>query len=1179
MHNRSDNCWFSAGSLVCLWLAAITVLLTLFSVDAYAQAIYGSLNGTVTDSGGAAVVNATVTVTNVGKGTKDVTQTNADGNYLVQHLIPDAYKIRVEATGFSTAESNEIQVAADTSPRVDVRLKVGSVQETVVVTDETPQLTTDRAEVATVLNTRSIQDLPNLGRNATNFVLLAPGTIASTFQNSIGENPQQSTAVSANGQSPFSAGSILDGADNKDSFIGEVIVNPPLDSIAELKFINQNYDAEFGAAVAGILVAQTKSGSNSFHGSAFDYRRSDATQARNPFTQFPGNNPVGPDVPPSVYNLFGGSFGGPIKKNKIFFFGDYQSQRSKTGNSFFQTVPTALARQTCIGGSTGNCDLSQYLQGNGTGQVYDPGTDAGTLTNPTGHGRAPFVGNLIPNSRLSPQGVALLQLLPAPNAGDANTITNNFIASGFGLFNTNQFDVRIDDQLSSTLHLFGRYGYLGASVSSPGGFGKAGGAGFGGGSIFAGSSSGRNQSLAVGADKTISPTLLTDFRFGFFRYRILQLKYDGEENLEDSLGIPGLNTGAFGTGGASAFYPDDISAFGAGNVAPNHCNCPLNMQEQEFDFVNNWTKIVSNHSVKVGADFRYIMQLRVPSDQNRAGMLTFVRGRTASADAVGSAGGLGVATMLLGDVTNFTRFVSSTADAAERQKRMFFYVQDSWRVTPKLTLNFGVRWEDYFPETVNGKGKGGFYDIETNTIRVAGYGKIGSNFNVKNTWSNFAPRLAIAYQLKPTTVVRAGYGRSYDPGFFGDIFSAAVTQAPPVLTPQSLSSTSSYGAAVNQDGTSIVTLATGPQAPPVFPIPSEGLITNPLGQLAPETRPLQMRVPYVDGWNATVQHQFSRNTSLQVGYVGNKGTHEIPGGTWGGVNLNQATLVGFPTVPYSQRTYYFRHFGIPGGPGYQAYFANIGNTHYNALQIILDKRYSRGLQFQASYNLSKGMANGNFGDYLLVDPSVNYGRYDFNRTHSFILYGNYDLPFGRSGSLRDSVPSFVNMILGGIAINGTLNWSSGLPYSPYYAECYGPDIDTGPCRPDKVGSFHASASGLDKTSHFVTYFTPGPALATNGATEGAWRRPDVAHFGNTPYNALNGPGFFNSDMSISKSFLLRENLKLQLQAQAQNVFNHVNLSNPNGCIDCSVSSGAGRIFDILAGSTMRQLEFSARVTF
>jgi hypothetical protein len=568
MQNNSGNCWSRLISQVCLGLAAVAVSLMSVSLNAHGQAIYGSINGNVVDAAGAAVANATVTVTNVSKGTKDVTQTNADGNYLVQHLIPDAYKIRVEANGFSIAESNEIQVAADTSPRVDVRLKVGSVQETVVVTDEAPQLVADRAEVATVLNTRSVQDLPNLGRNATNFVLLAPGTIASTFQNSIGENPQQSTAVSANGQSPFSAGSILDGADNKDSFIGEVIVNPPLDSIAELKFINQNYDAEFGAAVAGILVAQTKSGSNSFHGSAFDYRRSDATQARDPFTQFPSNNPTGPDIPPSVYNLFGGSFGGPIKKNKIFFFGDYQSQRSKTGNSFFQTVPAALARQTCTGGASGDCDLSQYLQGGGVGQVYDPATDAGTLTNPTGQGRTAFAGNLIPNSRLSPQGVALLQLLPGPNTGDPNAITNNFIASGFGLFNTNQFDVRIDDQLSNTLHLFGRYGYLGADISSPGGFGPAGGAGFGGGSIFAGSSSGRNQSLAIGADKSISPTLLTDFRFGFFRYRILQLKYDGEENLEDNLGIPGLNTGAFGTGGASGFYPDDMSAFGAGNVAP-----------------------------------------------------------------------------------------------------------------------------------------------------------------------------------------------------------------------------------------------------------------------------------------------------------------------------------------------------------------------------------------------------------------------------------------------------------------------------------------------------------------------------------------------------------------------------------------------------------------------------------
>ena len=254
-----------AGLLRTVGMVA-TVSLLLYSGSSQAQAIYGSINGTITDSTGAAVPNATILVTDTDKGTKMSVVSGGSGEYLIQHLVPDHYIIHVDASGFAPAETTGIRLEADTSSRFDFSLKTGSTQQIVQVSAETPQLQTDQAEVSTTLNERSLQDLPNISRNATSFVLLSPGTTQSTFNNSISENPQLSTPVAAAGQSPFSAGFILDGADNKDSFLGVVIVNPPLDSIQELKFITQNYDAEFGAAVAGITVIQTKSGSNTFHG-------------------------------------------------------------------------------------------------------------------------------------------------------------------------------------------------------------------------------------------------------------------------------------------------------------------------------------------------------------------------------------------------------------------------------------------------------------------------------------------------------------------------------------------------------------------------------------------------------------------------------------------------------------------------------------------------------------------------------------------------------------------------------------------------------------------------------------------------------------------------------------------------------------------------------------------------
>jgi len=1130
------------------------------------QALFGSINGTVTDPGGAAVAGATVTIIDVAKGTKEITKTNVDGNYLVQHLIPDLYKVRVEATGFSIAESEQFQLSADTSPRIDIQLKIGSLSQTVEVSAGAPQLKTDRADVATLLDTRSIIDLPNLTRNATSMVILAPGTSASTFNNAVGENPQQSTPISANGQVAFSTGFVLDGANNKDSFIGEVIINPPLDSIAEMKFVSQNYDAEFGAAVAGVVVAQTKSGSNNFHGSAFEYRYSDATQATDPFTQYPGANAVGSRLPPSMYNLFGGSVGGPVRKNRIFFFGDYQGQRQKAGSSFIETVPTALVHQTCVGGASGNCDLSQYLA---QGQVYNPNSG-----NADGSGRTAYAGNLIPNSEISPQAVYLLKLLPLPTLPG---IANNYVASGSGLFNDNQFDTRIDAQVRNNLHVFGRYGFLDAVISSPGSFGDAGGGGFflGG---FAGSSKARNQSLAVGADLGVSPTLITDFRFTYFRYRVLQDKYNAGVLLEQNAGIPGINTGAYGSDGASGFSVDGLTSFGSGNHGQNHCNCPLDETEQEYSLVNNWTKVVKNHAIKFGAEVRFLNELRIPSDNSRAGEMSFALSRTASLNAANS--GLGLATYLMGDVTSFTRYFTPTAtNPAEHQKRIFFYVQDNWRISQKLTLNLGVRWEGYTPEAVDGKGLGAYYDAQTNNIRVAGYGGIGMNLNVEGRWTYFLPRVGLAYQLTPKTVLRGGFGRSLDPGFWGAIFGQGITQTYPVLQTQGLYASSNY--------TRVFSLAAGPPAPATsITVPSNGLIPLPSldDAIAPTTRTNQITLSQVDGWNATIQRQLTPTLSFQAGYVGNHGSNMGAGSAWAGEDWNVYTIKGGPltkNLSICQRSVYYERFGscFQGGAGWLTAFAQNDHSDYHSLQIVLDKTFSSGMQAQASYVYSHSSGHGGW-QYNEIDQSVMQGPFDMNRQSSFKLFGNYNLPFGKGGLLEKKVPTAVNKILGGIAINGTMILASGLPYSLGLNNCSLEQDGswTTPCRPDLTGSF-SQGSNVTHGVGYVQWFTPVSTVLSNpGQSSGSFRAPAIETFGNSGYNGEFGPGLFTTDLSLTKSFSFAEKAKIQLLVIAQNAFNHPNWGNPNGCVDCA-TSGGGQIFGLLGGVGMRQLEFAARVTF
>ena len=302
----------------------------------------------------------------------------------MQHLIPDTYRVDAEATGFSKTSTENVAVFADTSPKVDMQLAVGGATTAVNVTGEASLLETDRAEVSTILNERAVENLPNLNRNFTAFELLTPGT--SYIGWSVGEgsgNPQRSQQIEVNGQLPFATGYELDGTDNQEPINGVAVINPNLDAVSEMKVTSQNYDAEFGKAVAGLVTAQTKSGSNTFHGSAFEYRRSDAQQARDPFANATPDSLTGRYLAPTLHNQFGGSVGGPVLKDRLFFFGDYQGLREKTGTATLTTVPTLTALTTCTSG--GNCDLSDYLQ-NVQLQIYKPNILADTSNS----NRAPY---------------------------------------------------------------------------------------------------------------------------------------------------------------------------------------------------------------------------------------------------------------------------------------------------------------------------------------------------------------------------------------------------------------------------------------------------------------------------------------------------------------------------------------------------------------------------------------------------------------------------------------------------------------------------------------------------------------------------------------------------------------------------------------------------------------------
>jgi carboxypeptidase family protein/TonB-dependent receptor-like protein len=1189
-----------------LLFAALFCVVSFLPRTALSQAVYGNIFGTITDPSGAAVPNAKVTITDLAKGTVDTVTTNATGNYTATHLIPDNYSVKVEAAGFKAAEQKPIVVMADTGARVDLALQIGEVTQAVEVTGQAPQLKTDRADVAIEFNQRYVENLPLLNRNFTSLELASPGTQKLVgWSHAATENPQGSQQIFVNGQHFSGTGYELDGTDNQDPILGIIVVNPNIDAVQETKFALQNYDAEFGKAVAGVVTTQTKSGSNDLHGSGFWFRRTDATAARDPFTQYAPDPVTGRMIPSAKWNQFGGTIGGPILKDKLFFFGDYQGTRQTNGLSNQLTIPTARVLSTCLAGS-GFCDLSQYQPFIGNGTAGDPTNyiyDPASSTAPDGSGRAAFCGAtevlnptpatcptpfLIPVGKLSPQALNILKLFPQPTNGN---VQNNFVGAGSGPFKQNSFDTRIDYQASQSVHVFGRFSLDYFDLSGKGALGALGGIGFGPGGLN-GTARTHNYSLASGFDKVISSTLLTDFRFGYFKYNPISLKGDQGTNPATGFGIPGMNLGDVTTSGLPGFFMDGMmSNFGDGlNIT--RCNCPLTESEQQFQFVNNWTKVKGNHQIKFGADMRYAMNLRIPSDSNRTGQLNFNHNVTANAGN----GGLDLATFLLGDVSFMDRFVSSSLNAAERQKRFFYYGQDTWRVTPKLTVNYGLRWEIYWPETVNGKGQGGFANLTQGIIRVAGYGPYGTNGNISNDWHAFAPRLGAAYELNNKTVIRMGYGRSFDIGVFGSNFGHTVTQNLPVLVDQNVTATNCPTCTLSgtQDRIPVFTLAQGPPAF-VFPtIPSDGALplAGPRGDTQPKVRPPFQRLPTVDAWNLTLQRQLSNSMSAEIAYVGSKGTH-IFAGTGPSYNANQPSEVGFAQgVPQAQRRPFYNHYSYPGfidpttGTTLMCcsidlgYLGNDASNNYNSLQVRFNKRFSQGLQFQANYTWSKSLNYDS--NYYIDNPTVAYGPDDMNRKHVFIFNAVYTLPFGRGKAYAANAGRALDAVIGGWELSTTTNWSSGLPWTPSTSVC-GNEEDVGVCRPDRgSGSFPTGPGSLDVINHWVPFFTPQPL-------GGAFTDPGKGRLGTAGRNIMVGPRSFTSDLSLMKNFKVTERLNAQFRMDAFNVFNHpvlgFNANQGNLCIDCSPTSNAGKITDIEAdaspGSTtgMRQIEFALRFQF
>jgi outer membrane receptor protein involved in Fe transport len=1093
----------------------------------------------VTDTSGGALPGVTVTITSVERQTVDTVVTNESGLYAKERLIPGTYEVKAELASFKTAVVPKVVVNVDTVTPVDFKLDVGQLTETVEVTGGSPLLKTDRADVATTFDQKQLTEAPVLDRNFTKFILLTPGAQQLTWQHAASENPQGSTQTMVNGQSFSGTGYQLDGTENRDPILGIIVINPNLEAIGEAKVTSQNYDAEFGQATAGVVSVQTKSGKNEFFGTAYEFFRNNSLQARNPFTQ-----PTKDSLPDTKKNQFGFSVGGPIARNRSFFFGDYQGTRATEGGSRLLSVPTALAR-------TGN--LSEYGV-----PIYDP------FSNSNPSLRTPFAGAIIPSGMLSQEALNILKLIPSPNlTGRDNGTRDNYQVSKTEKFNADQWDGRVDHRLNESTNIFGRYSYGKFFRDGPTSFGSGGGAEL---VSLGGVSDVKNQSLAAGVDRTLSSTLLADFRFGWFRYKVNVLPFDFGTTPAKDAGIPNLNNDTTFTSGLPALFiggdgSTQPGAFEAGSgLGVNRCNCPLDQDEQQWQAVGNLTKIWGNHSLKFGIDIRRAYNLRVPSDSHRSGELTFGSDRT----SLNGSGGLGLATFLIGDVTGFRRYASTSTDARERQWRHFYYAQDTWRPTAKITLNYGLRLDVINPQTVNAAGNGGWLDLSTGEIQIGGVGDVDLAGNVKNRL-NWAPRVGVTYQLDEKTVIRGGYGRTYDIGVFGSLFGHSVTQNLPVLSVQENNAPSNFDR--------VFTLAHGPDDPTFlssttgrFPLPDK-VFTR---ALPPKQRP-----PAVDAYNVTVQRQLSDVLSAEVGYVGNYGAHQFVG-DGPAVGVNEPTLEGFPTVPKDVRRPFFAGLYPTTVGGYGGayhwtqgidFFCNCGHNWYNSLQARFNRRFKDGYSYQANYTWQK--AEQEDGSYFFYDRNLNKGLTIWDRTHTFNLVLVYELPFGKDKKWGTDWSPMADALLGGWQFNATQTFQSGIPFDVTYAGA-GAIRDVGPERPNVTGDI-AINGGRDN------YFDTTPI----GAAGSPYALPAVGTFGNMERNSLRGPGYRRTDASIFKHVRLGGNRDLEFRIEAVNLFNNVNLGNPDTQIGSPGSDrpNAGRINSTAYFNADLQRNFQFAVKF
>lgn len=1076
---------FAAGSFT---IGSLLATLLLATSNLWCQAQSGTIVGTVLDATGAAVLNAKVTLVNTGTNFTRIADTNSRGEYVADTIPTGGYRATVEAAGFQKLVRSGIELTAGDTLTVDLQLAVGSLQETVEVTERAPLLQSQTATVSNLVTNQQMLALPLNGRTFTSLVLLTPGAYVGS-SNNLTTSPyalRGSTNYSVNGSSAQNNSYLIDGLFNRNLWLNTLIMVPTVDSIQEFRVFTTNYSAEYGASAGAVTIVQTKSGTNDLHGSVYEFLRNDKLDANAFF-----NNRQGLPRAPFRRNEFGGTIGGPIRRNKTFIFADYQGIRLRQPQTIVSTIPT-LQQQAMV--RTGD------FSGLGA-TIYDPNT----LHSVGGQSiRDAFPGNRIRPERLDPAAVRLINLLPMPTNSDA---TRNFTFDPSRSQRTDQFDIRLDQNIGASDRLFIKYSFDDSLAIAPGSLPAPANPSVPMGPFLSiGGDMGtttplRNQSLTLNFVKVISPATINETRLGAVRWSEYITPLDTPFKTADALGIPGINL-TDKSGGLPAFLVTGFQGIGDSSTFPE------NSQTTTLQYEDILTLVRGSHALKFGGLFlrhRFdgFSAFPVRGTYNFNGQFTRQIGATGTQTAL--------ADFALGIPSGVTRNILA-GTFGMRFWELATFADDSWRVTDRFTWNFGLRYELFAPPYEVHDHWSNF-NLATGKLLVAGQNGNGRrlrDFDVDNV----SPRMGVAYVLTSDhkTVLRSGFGVSYVQAGQG---GGQLYKNLPFFFSQVI--------ATDQNGLPAIRISDGLPTP----VPPDINNSDQLSSGNPNAWDFHLQSTKAIQWSMGIQRELSKNLLLDVSYVGTRTL-----GLISNYNYNQS----FPG-PGAQGP---RRPLFPINPRVTdvTYRSNYGAAKYHSLQARVEKRYSQGLTFTVAYTYSKYLSNaGNINGGGNGPPQnarclgCEWGPMPEDRRHVMVVNHVYELPFG-TGRRYVNKGSLARL-LGGWDVSGIWSMSSGARFTPMLAGGGSNSAGGGGDRPDRVGDGNLPASQRSIDRWFDV---------------DAFRSPAQFTFGNAGRGILIGPGGFTLDLGVHRNVYLTDRFNLSFRWEMFNAFNHPNFSAPSAQI-------------------------------